>query len=341
MGEVPTRLVLVTGGTGYVGSVLVPLVAQRYPVRVFCSMHFGNAIAGTPNVEFIKGDIQDPHALAAALLGVTDVIHLAGIVTDALVDMNQEMGMKVNQHATGMLCRLALDAGVKRLLYASSSSVYGTTADPATETTPVQPMTAYADSKLQGEMICLGWKDKMVVSAVRCATCAGPAPRMRLDTIVNIFCKQAYFDGKITVHGGSQYRSNVHVRDAAALYLHLLDAPAEKINGQVFNLTRENMTAIGIAEKVQRALWETYAWGIPWETYAKEIPIEVDATKPDNRHYRMDAGNLKRVLGWEPVFSIWEAIMDNFRWFESGKLGDPNSSLYYNTERMKEVIKAG
>ena len=326
MGKGPARLVLVTGGTGYVGSVLVPKLATMCQVRTLDTQHFGNSIADTPNVESVKGDIRNMVIVGEAMKDVTDVIHLAAIVTDELVDMNPDMGKDVNIAATGELVRIASNSNVDRFIYASSSSVYGAIGDICTEGIPPLPMTEYAKSKLLGEYAALLDFPNTSV-AVRSATMCGPAPRMRLDTIVNIFSKQAYYDKKITVWGGGQWRSNIHVEDIADLYIHLLNVPADKINGEVFNATRANHTAWDIALLVSRVFGG--------------ITIEVDASKSDDRHYRMDASKLQRVLDWCPVRDIETAVADNIAFFESGGITDPNDPIYSNTRRMKDVVTAG
>ena len=325
--------VLVTGGLGYVGSVLVPYLATKHQVRVFDSMLFGNSIEGTPNVEFVKGDITDGDALAKALQDQEAVIHLAGVVTDELVDMNPVYARLVNQEATERLCLRAIASGVKRMVYASSSSVYGSQEEPCTEESPTKPETAYAETKLEAEQSCLrfGEASALEVTAIRSATCCGPAPRMRLDTIVNVFSKQAWFDGKITVFDGTQYRSNIHVQDVAELYGLLLEAPAEQVNGQVFNAVREYASALSIATQVARLA------GL----FGKYVSIDVDHTKMDTRQYRMSWAKAKWVLGWKPARTISQAVEDNFRWFDQGGVPDPNDSLFYNTRRMKDVVTKG
>ena len=336
----PNKLVLVTGGLGYVGSALVPhLAANGYRVRVYDTMLFGNHLEGTPNVEFVKGDIRDYDTLAQAVKGCGAVVHLAGIVTDALVDMNPGLARKINVQATTSLCRIAWAARVERFVYASSSSVYGTQPEgvfatedmlplPKVLGKPPWPLTEYALSKLAGENITLSFSatDGFCTTALRSATCCGPAPRMRLDTIVNTFSAQAYFKKRIEVHGGDQWRSNVHVRDAAKAYRLLLEAPAEKVNGRAFNLVRECATAIDIARAVADI--------IPAE-------IHVDETKKDIRHYRMSGDLLRETLGWAPQCSIAEAVADNLAWFRAGKITDMDADLYWNTKRMAQAMKEG
>lgn len=322
--------VLVTGGLGYVGSVLVPHLAKSHDVRVFDSMLFGNSIAGTPNVEFVQGDILDPYQVARALRGCEAIVHLAGIVTDDLVDLNPDYAKKVNEEATDQLCRLAVQAGARRLVYASSSSVYGSQPMVCGEQSPTYPETAYAETKLQAERICLSHTDRLEVVAMRSATCCGPAPRMRLDTIVNIFSKQAYFDREITVFDGTQYRSNIHVADVADFYQVLLEAPAKLINRHVFNAVRGFATAREIAELVQRKASD-FGLDTPYIAY--------DSSKRDTRQYRMRGDIAELILGWKPKRSIENAVWQNFQWFRYGGLGeDPNADLYYNTRRMRDKV---
>lgn len=327
------RLVLVTGATGYIGTALVPLLAKHYHVRTLDTETFGNAIAGTSNVEFQRGDIRNPMAVTRALDGVTDIIHLAGIVTDDLVDLNLDFGRQVNEDALEMLCRMAADRGVGRLVYASSSSVYGSqpmgtdgSPVPATEVTQPLPMTEYARTKLRGEEIVRKYQDRMTVVAIRSATACGPAPRMRADTIVNTFSGQAYFHREITVHGGVQWRSNIHVADVAALYKFLLGISADAINGQIFNATRSNHTALGLAEMVLDVI---------------PCKLTIQPDKADPRNYSMAANKLLGVLGWRPLHTIHDAIRDNLHWFEAGHLKDWDDPIYWNTRRMRDIVLEG
>lgn len=327
------RLVLVTGGSGYVGSVLVPLVAKSYPVRVYCNFAFGNSLSNLPHIECIKGDIRDRDRLRAALEGVTDVIHLAAIVTDELVDMNPRFAEDINVSAMKSLCYLAKAAGVRRFIYASSSSVYGSLDHPATERDIPQPISAYARMKLAGEGIAEGYASREFnVWSIRSATACGPSPRMRLDTIVNVFCKQAWFDHKITVHGGSQYRSNIHVQDVASLYRLLLDRSLRPPYHRTFNLTSDNSRAIDIATTV--AAHHYTSLGFPAQ-------VHTDQLKQDHRSYQMSAAKLRRTLTWSPSYSIEDAIKDNFAWFANGSIPNPNDPIFYNTRRMEKMVHDG
>ena len=317
--------VLVTGGSGYVGSVLVPALHKAgHTVRVLESMQFGNPIGDLP-VEFIKGDITNSADVAQAVRGQDAVIHLAGVVTDDLVDMNANYGWKVNVEGTTILSDEAQLAGVKTFVYASSSSVYGKAAsenEVVSEDIIPKPQTAYAKQKFLAEFRINAPR----VVIVRSATCCGPAPRMRLDTVVNVFSKQAYFDGKITVHGGDQYRSNVHVSDVANFYQMALER--DDLRG-VFNITCDNMKVKQIAHEVAGA-------AVSMDIPRPEVIIQ---DVPDPRSYRLDASKARNA-GWIPKRSIWQAAVDNFEHFATSKL-DPNSDIYFNSRRMKETVLRG
>ena len=324
--------VLVTGATGYVGSVLTPMLAEQVSVRTLDTEAFGNSILGAPNVEFMQGDIRDLPTLRQAVKGVDTVVHLAGIVTDELVDMNAEYSFDVNIRGMQRLCREAFLAGVQRFIYASSSSVYGAQDTVCNEGTEPKPQTDYARQKLGGEGIFQGYVDLMRCISIRSATACGPAPRMRLDTIVNTFCAQAYFKKKITVWGGQQYRSNIHVADVAELYCKLAtvkDPETIPRGHQIFNAVRDFHSAAQLAEMVRGV--------IPCE-------VVIDETRVDSRSYRMESrvsGHLRNWLGWTPSRSIVQAIRDNLAWFEAGNIKDPNSDLFFNTRRMEGIMRRG
>ena len=306
------------------GTSLIPKLARKYPVVCYSANHFGNAIARVKNVEFIEGDIRDRARVKEAIKGSTDVIHLAGIVTDELAAMNPKLAIEINNTAMEGLCNLAVLAGIERFIYASSSGVYGTQPDNnvATELTEPRPETVYMRTKLEGETIL--WRYPQLCGvAVRSATCCGPAPRMRLDTIVNVFSKQAYFDGVITVHDGTQWRTNIHVQDATDFYMLLLEARIEHIRGEVFNCTWGNDNAKAIAE-----------------TVAEIIPAKVNIVSDikDARQYKMNAYKAEEKLGWIAKRSLWDAIRDNQAFFEGGGIQDPDSDIWYNTRRMASLM---
>jgi len=323
------RLILVTGGSGYVGSALVPRLAGVHSVRVAETMNFGNPIADTPNTEFVRCDITDKSSMAQIMDGVTDVIHLAGIVTDELVDMNQSLGYRVNVDGARNVAQAARTAGVDRFINMSSSSVYGTAV--GDEAVTPRPQTAYAEQKLAAEgEIAEALDGHVTTTHIRSATLCGPAPRMRLDTVVNVFSKQAYYDRRITVWGGQQYRSNIHVADICDLYMRMLEAPAAEIDGQRWNAVGSADKVVSIAEQVSNELYG-------YNAAVVEIIIE---DNPDSRSYQMKGDKLSGWLGQGPRRTLGDAARDNFWFFEGGGVTDPNSDIHYNTRRMADVMKA-
>mgnify|MGYP003633063641 FL=1 len=322
--------ILVTGGSGYIGSKLVERLAKtNHYVTVYETQIFGNPIEhlASDRIRFVEGDIRNPKKLKTQLSRIDVAVHLAGVVTDELVDMNPTFGSSVNIDGTRNVIKACKWNGVRRLIYASSSSVYGSTAQdvvPDEGHTP-EPQTQYAKQKLKGERLVMDYEGEK--TAVRQATAMGPAPRMRLDTVVNIFSKQAYYDGVITPYGGEQYRSNIHVADTAELYLKLIEADKERIDGQVWNWTDENLPVKEIAYRVAEV---ARSRGIKCEV--KLVNIK------DERSYRLNADKAKRLLGISPQRGVAGAAADNFDFFKTSGI-DPNDDVYFNNRRMADVVK--
>ena len=298
-------------------------------MRAFCDFAFGDHLPELVNVEKVRGDVRDDAALAAACQGATDVVHLAAVVTDALVDMNPRKGRAVNVDATRGLCRASAEADIHRVIYASSSSVYGSVTHDVTEDEDPRPLTEYARTKLVGEAFMWRYRGSFEPIVVRMASLSGPAPRMRLDTIVNIFSKQAYYDGVLTVHGGGQWRCNLHIQDACEAYWRLLTAPRIAVADRVFNLVGSTATARDIAAEVAVAAGEALG----------RVPRTLTTAEVDRRDYRMSGARLKAALDWGPARTVADAARDNFLFFAAGGLSDPEDDIYYNTRRMAAAMK--
>ncbi len=325
------RNILVTGGCGYVGSVLVPKLIQRYQVTVIDSLLFGNRLKAAKQLTVVRGDIRDAGLMRFLLSGTTHVIHLASIANDPCSDLDPAITLQVNRDAVARLVDMARGLGVRRFINASSSSVYGVKEEASvTEDLTLEPITLYAQTKAEGEEIVgtAAGPDFTTVS-VRSATVCGVSPRMRFDVIVNIMAKTAIVNGMITVHGGGQYRPNVHIDDITDLYLALVEMPGEKINGKVYNFGSTNHTVAEIAQMVHE------------ET---GVPVTTDTNVTDNRSYRISSEKIKAELGIVPVRTIRQAIRDIKQAFEAGLFPEPENSIYYNIRAMKEQmdgIRAG
>ncbi len=330
--------VLVTGGTGYVGSLLVPqLIDLGYSVTAYDTMYFGDASLFRPHehLKVIQGDIRDAARLAGALKGIDTVINLACISNDASFELDEKLSTSINLDAFEPMVAAAKKAGVKRFIYASSSSVYGVSESPdVTEDHPLVPLTLYNKYKGMCEPLLFKHQSPQFTCVViRPATLCGYAPRQRLDLSVNILTNHAINAGKITVFGGSQKRPNLHVQDMCDLYKLLLTVDDGKIAGQVFNAGFQNLSIMEIARIAKRVVQEQFP-------EKGEIPIVTTPTD-DIRSYHVNSDKITRVLGFRPKHSIEDAIRDLCKAFKQGKL--PNSmqdTAYFNVRRLKQLKAA-
>jgi len=319
------KRILVTGGCGYIGSVLVPKLAQKHQVTVLDSMLFGNHLPIIQNVDVVKGDIRNLQLLLSMLLGNDVVIHLAAIANDPCSDLAPSITYEVNRDAVIQLVNAAKNCGVKRFINASTSSVYGVKEEAdVTEELVLEPITLYAKLKAETEKIVADASGNgFATVSVRSATVCGVSPRMRFDVIVNILAKLAIANGVITVHGGNQYRPNIHIEDIVDLYSMLVEAPVEKINGKVFNVGSTNYTVKEIADMVHEEM---------------NAAILIDTNITDNRSYRISSEKIKNELGFQPNRTIRQAIKDTKDAFNLGMFPDPDNSIYYNLRTMKELF---
>jgi len=319
--------VFITGGTGYVGAVLVPkLIKKGYDVKIIDLMLFGcQGLENLNNLEIIKGDIRDEETLNKALEGVDYVIHLAAISNDPCSDLDPELTKQVNYEATKKLVDISKQKLVKRFIYASSSSVYGVKQEPnVTEDLSLEPLTIYSKTKAWSEEYVKNANDESLTTVIiRSATVCGYSPNMRLDVAVNILTDHAINKGKITIFGGNQKRPNIHIQDITDYYVALLTAPKEKIQGNIFNAGYENYTMMEIAEMVK-------------EVIGPHVEIEQTDTK-DNRSYHISSEKIKNVLGLSPKYTLKDAIREMKKAFDKGLIIYPPISIYKNIERMKEI----
>lgn len=327
--------VLVTGGAGYCGSVLVPrLLAEGYDVTVYDIMYYGDhhLPKGDDRLTLIKGDIRDTAKLAAAFGGQDAVVNLACISNDASFELDEKLSTSVNLDAFEPMVMAAKAAGVKRFVNASSSSVYGVSDQPnVTEEHPLLPLTLYNKYKGMCEPLLKRHTDGTFTGVTfRPATVCGYAPRLRLDLSVNILTNHAVTNNKITVFGGDQMRPNLHVMDYAAAVSMFLVAPTEKIQNEIFNIGFQNMSIRDIALLVKKVVEEIYP-----ERGAIDI---VTTPSNDNRSYHINSDKVKRVLGFQPQFSVEDAIRDLVKAFRQGKIeASMEDDWYYNIRTMKKI----
>jgi nucleoside-diphosphate-sugar epimerase len=329
--------VMVTGGAGYVGSALVPrLLQQGYRVRVLDLYLYGehvlDSVKDDPNLEQVKGDLRDRALVRKCVEGCDAVIHLACISNDPSFELNPALGKSINFDAFEPLVLQSKAAGVRRFIYASSSSVYGVSEAPdVTEEHPLLAITDYSKYKALCEPILHAEQaPEFTTVIVRPATVCGYAPRLRLDLTVNILTCHAITNGRITVFGGVQKRPNIHIEDMVDLYLLLLDVPVERIAGQIFNVGYQNQTVADLAEQVR-------------EVVRQEVPgraqLEITTTPTDDRRsYHISSEKIKRVLGFTARRSIQDAVRDLVAAFRAGKAPNPmTDERYYNIKLMQKA----
>jgi nucleoside-diphosphate-sugar epimerase len=326
--------VLVVGGAGYVGCVLVEeLLAKGYSVRVFDRLFFGRQPAEEflDRVELVVEDMRD--FTPRHVEGCNAVINLGGLSNDPTAEFNPEANEELNTHASIRVAEVAKEAGVGRHVFASTCSIYdrgvGEEARDVLldETADVAPRAAYATSKLAAERAILGMADESFAPvAFRKGTVFGFSPRMRYDLVVNTFVKDAMTKGRITVHyGGAMWRPLIDVQDVARAYVTALEADAEPISGQVFNLTSGNYRISELALHAQKAL---KALGIPCD-------LEVDLSYRLVRSYRVSSEKIERTLGFQPRVSVEESIEHMVTEIRRRGLTDFSHPRYYNIEWMK------
>jgi nucleoside-diphosphate-sugar epimerase len=324
--------VLVTGGAGYVGAVLVPqMLARGYRVKVLDLYLYGDdvldPVKGHPTLEQIKGDLRDHSLLRRVLPGCDTVLHLACISNDPSFELNPDLGKAINYDAFMPLVEISKASGVRRFIYASSSSVYGVKdVENVDESMSLEPLTDYSKFKALCEDILLRYQSPQFTTViVRPATVCGYSPRQRLDVIVNILTNHAVNTGKVKVFGGDQKRPNIHIQDMVDVYLMLLELPAEKIAGRIYNAGTQNHTVRQLAEMVRDVIG-------PDKVRMETVPTN------DNRSYHISSEKIARELGWRPQHSIEEAARDVAQAIADGRLKDSmNNSRYFNIKRMQEL----
>ena len=308
--------ILLTGGCGYVGTVLTQqLLQDGHQVTVVDTQWFGNHLDPHPNLVVQQQDIRDVDKIA--LEGTEVILHLANIANDPGVELNPTLSWEVNVLAAQQLAVRAVRAGVKQLIYASSGSVYGVKDEPqVTEDLPLVPISVYNKTKMVAERVLLSYQDELRVHCVRPATVCGWSPRMRLDVSVNMLTLQALKDGRITVFGGQQTRPNIHIQDMVRVYQHFL--VKSDIPSGCYNAGFENISILEIAERV-----------------TEKVPAEIVVTESnDPRSYRQNSDKLL-ATGFEQKFCIADAIDEVIKRYQAGELADEDNC--YTVRWMKHL----
>jgi nucleoside-diphosphate-sugar epimerase len=329
------KKVLITGGAGYVGSRLTPqLLKLGYHVTILDKMFYGQDClpSSNSNLKILTADLRRIKDYRMHFKDVEAVIHLGCISNDASFELNESLSRTINFDSFEPLVILAKEAGVKRFIYASSSSVYGVSTEKnVTENHPLLPLTLY--NKYKGLCEPLLFKHQtadFVCVAIRPATLCGYSPRQRLDLTVNILTNWAINRRKINVFGGSQLRPNLHIQDMCDLYVKLLTETNDKISGQTFNVGYQNMSVMNIALLVKKIVEQE----TPKEA---EISIEQSISN-DLRSYHINSEKIKTVIGFEAQYTVEDAVRELCNAFKTNKLPSSfDDDRYFNVRQMKAV----
>ena len=327
--------ILVSGGAGYVGSMLVPKLLERgYEVIVLDTFWYWKSpkeylektgLQDNKKVKVIKGDLRNRDEVKKAVGGVDIVIQLASISNDPSSDLDKNFTHSVNYDGNINIIDESKKAGVKRFIYASSASVYGVKEEHnVTEDMKLKPLTQYSKLKAEIERYLLGqFDDRFKGVIIRPSTICGYSPRQRLDVVVNILTNLAVNKGKIKVFGGKQLRPNIHIKDMVNLYVLLCEIDIDKINKKIFNVGWENLKVAEIAKLVRKIV--------------KNVDIEYVHTD-DIRSYHISSKKITKELGFRPKYAVEDAVKELKKAFEEGKIKNPDDDGYYNIRLMKKLL---
>lgn len=309
----------ITGGCGYVGSLMIQKFLEKYNIQNVDTQWFGNKLTKNKNLTNIKEDIRN---LRGEFIekNTYAVIHLANIANDPSVELDQTLSWEVNVLAAKNLIEKSIKAGVKKFIYASSGSVYGVKSEmKVTEDLDLVPISAYNKTKMICERLLLSYKDKIDVYIVRPATVCGLSPRMRFDVSVNLLTLQALKNKKITIMGGSQTRPNININDMIGVYEHILTSDVEQ---GVYNAGFENISILDLGKKIQNKI---------------DCKIEIIESN-DPRSYRQCSDKLTET-GFEQKYNIDNAIDEISDAFYNKNLADDDSC--YTVKWMKNKVLNG
>lgn len=325
------KTVLITGGAGYVGSALVPsLLKDGYKVIVYDLYLFGDVFKKIKNKNLIeiKGDIRNKEKLINAGRGADYLIHLACISNDPSFELNPELSRSINYDAFFNVLETVKINEIKRLVFASSASVYGIQESDVTEDLKGVPLTDYGKYKLLCEdaLRDSGLRNYVIV---RPGSIFGYAPRLRLDLIINNFTIRALINKKISFFGGWQLRPHININDMVRLYKLLIESSDKAVHQKVFNASLKNVTVEDTAKLVAQVLKDKYI--------AHDIQIEkLDVF--DKRSYHLNSEKIKRELGFIPEFKIEEGVSSIAAAFNNNLIEDGlNNPLYHNIKTMQSV----
>jgi nucleoside-diphosphate-sugar epimerase len=323
MGEV----VVVTGGAGFVGSLLTRRLLDRGSrVRVIDNFLYSEqglaGVEGHPHLEIVRGDICDSALLTEALRDARGVIALGALVGDAACDIDAERAMEINYRSTHHLLKACRRNGVQRLVFASSCSVYGANGEAwLTEESPLSPVSIYARTRVMSEQLLLQEARGLEAVIFRLATVCGTSPRMRFDLMVNTMTACAAVDGRVRVAGGELWRPHLHVGDAADAFVLAIEAPVAPTGIYNVGSDEQNFTIGQVAEKVAQQI--------------EGVSVEHRPPDGDPRSYRVSFARVREVFGFQPRRTVDDAISEVRDLLASGRVDDFRHERFHNAKWVR------
>ena len=329
-----SKKIFITGGAGYVGSRLVPFFLENgYEVCVYDIMYFGSEhLKEHKNLSLIEGDIRDIKKIESSCKDFDIFLHLACISNDSSFELNEELSKTINYDCFEPMVCAAKKSGIKRFIYASSSSVYGVSEEKdVKEEHKLVPLTLYNKFKGMCEPLLFKHTDKNFTGVIfRPATVYGCSNRMRFDLSVNILTNHAIKNKKILVFGGSQLRPNLHIEDYCEAVKLLIESDEKKIENEIFNVGYQNLSILEIAEKVKKIVEDKFE-------NIENIEIELQ-TSNDIRSYHINSDKIYDKLGFKPQKTIEYGIGEICDAFKNGLFQDSFENInYYNLKKLKQL----
>jgi nucleoside-diphosphate-sugar epimerase len=329
------RHILITGGAGYIGSLLASeLLRANYRVSVLDSLLFGGEslvpFLHHPNFHFVKADVTEPRAIKDSLKQGWQkpdaIVHLAAIVGfPACQAVGRQVAWRYNVDATKLVFEQAVQLGVERFVFASTYSNYGLSPDgqPVTEESPLNPQSLYAETKIAAEEFLLTQKDSLCAPLLfRFATLYGLSPRTRFDLIVNQFVLEAFMKRQLIIYQRGYSRSFVHIRDVIRGVILGLEVEREKVCGEIFNLGTDdgNYSKDDIVRLILKRMPETFV-------EYKDLTFGGDM-----RDITVSFAKIKRVLGFETTLDVDDGVRELLFALKSGIIRNPSDEKYRNAQ---------
>lgn len=309
------KKIIILGGCGYIGTILSRyLLNKGFYVKVIDRQIYGNFLKKTQNIQIVNKDIRN--ISHKDFSGYEYIIHLANIANDPSVELHPSLSWNINVLSTDRICRAAIKAKVKKIVFASSGSVYGIKKEKKViEELELTPISIYNKTKMIAERILLSYKKDIDIVCIRPATVCGVSDRLRLDVSVNMLTYQAYKKKKITVLGGKQIRPNIHIKDLVRVFYFSLK---KKIPGNIINAGFENLSILNLAKKIK-----------------KKINCKIIFKKSnDPRSYRLSSDKLEK-LGFKRKYNVDYALSELIKFFENKNFKHKVEN--YNIKKLKKL----